>query len=362
MSYTVDANATTAARTGTIAVVTQTFTVTQAGNVAPQVTAISAVPPVITLPIATVNLNATVTDDGAPYGTLTTTWSQIGGVGSVTFGNPNSTNTTATFSTNGTYVLRLTASDGAASASNDVAVIVNARPQITAPPAVTNELATVNGATVVEPGVSVCFTVGAYDPDSNSLSCAWDFGDGVTSTNCDPCHVFANCGPLVVTSVVTDGYAPVTNTLMVSVACAFIEPMKLTMKSNFITNKMDSASLKTLIDLPPGFSVTNAPVTLDIGGATMRFTLGSKGRGVNGISTFKLSHTGKATSTVWQVTASLKGGWDTVWAEDGLVNATTNITVIVPVTLLVDTPELESFFTNKSLLYKAKAGKSGTAK
>ncbi len=67
----------------------------------------------VTLP-ATASLDGTVTDDGLPAGsTVTTTWSRVSGPGTVTFGNANAVDTTASFSVAGTYVLRLTATDGA---------------------------------------------------------------------------------------------------------------------------------------------------------------------------------------------------------------------------------------------------------
>jgi N-acetylneuraminic acid mutarotase len=78
----------------------------------------------ITLPNSA-TLTGTVTDDGLPNGTLTRTWSKVSGPGTVTFGTPTANTTTATFSSAGTYVLRLTASDGALSASDDVTVTVN---------------------------------------------------------------------------------------------------------------------------------------------------------------------------------------------------------------------------------------------
>ena len=64
----------------------------------------------ITLP-ADATLNATVTDDGL-VAALTFTWSKESGPGTVTFANANVEDTTASFSTDGTYVLRLTAFDG----------------------------------------------------------------------------------------------------------------------------------------------------------------------------------------------------------------------------------------------------------
>jgi autotransporter-associated beta strand protein len=75
-------------------------------------------------------LEATVTDDGTPDppGVVTAAWTKVSGPGTVTFGNPAWTNTTALFSTNGTYLLRLTAGDGNQTASRDLAVSVGGAP------------------------------------------------------------------------------------------------------------------------------------------------------------------------------------------------------------------------------------------
>jgi hypothetical protein len=79
----------------------------------------------ITLP-GTATLSATVSDDGqpSPPGTVTVNWTRVSGTGAVTFSAPGASTTTATFSASGTYVLRLTASDGALSAADDVTVTV----------------------------------------------------------------------------------------------------------------------------------------------------------------------------------------------------------------------------------------------
>lgn len=80
----------------------------------------------ITLP-ATATLTATVSDDGLPVGSsLTRSWTRVSGPGTVTFSAPSSATTSASFSTAGAYVLRLTVSDGALSTSDTVAVTVNA--------------------------------------------------------------------------------------------------------------------------------------------------------------------------------------------------------------------------------------------
>ena len=80
----------------------------------------------ITLPLDLVTLNGSVTDDGLPQGSsVTSTWSKVSGPGTVSFSNASSLSSTASFSTAGTYVLKLTASDTELSASDNMQVIVN---------------------------------------------------------------------------------------------------------------------------------------------------------------------------------------------------------------------------------------------
>jgi hypothetical protein len=88
-----------------------------AANQPPQVNA--GVDQTITLPNSAA-LDGTAIDSGP----MTTTWSQVSGPGTVTFGNAASVDTSALFSLDGTYVLRLTANDGALSASDDVTITV----------------------------------------------------------------------------------------------------------------------------------------------------------------------------------------------------------------------------------------------
>jgi hypothetical protein len=92
-------------------------------NGAPQVNA--GPDQTITLPNSAM-LAGTVSDEGLPTppAAVTVTWSQVSGPGTVTFSNANAVDTTATFSAPGAYVLRLTANDGALSASDDVSFTV----------------------------------------------------------------------------------------------------------------------------------------------------------------------------------------------------------------------------------------------
>jgi K319-like protein/parallel beta helix pectate lyase-like protein len=79
----------------------------------------------VTLP-ATAALAGTATDDGMPAGSsLTSQWSVVSGPGTVTFADANAASTTASFSVEGDYTLRLTATDGELSTSDTVAVVVS---------------------------------------------------------------------------------------------------------------------------------------------------------------------------------------------------------------------------------------------
>ncbi len=83
-----------------------------------------------------VNLTGTTSDDGLPSGLLTNAWSVASSNGPVTFGSTSNPITTATMTTNGVYVLRLTASDGVSGGSNQCTITIQRRPLIsmTSPP------------------------------------------------------------------------------------------------------------------------------------------------------------------------------------------------------------------------------------
>lgn len=72
-------------------------------------------------------LQGSVTDDGRPGGPLQISWSKARGPGKVTFQDSKSPVTNVTFSRKGTLVLRLSANDGAATASDEVTVTVKVR-------------------------------------------------------------------------------------------------------------------------------------------------------------------------------------------------------------------------------------------
>ena len=79
-------------------------------------------------------LDGTITDDGLP-GTQapTAVWSKESGPGTVTFVNANTSDTSATFSADGTYILKLTSNDGLMTADDTVTIIVSNGPPNNAP-------------------------------------------------------------------------------------------------------------------------------------------------------------------------------------------------------------------------------------
>ena len=74
----------------------------------------------LTLPVTSATLSASVADDNRPTATLQVSWSQVAGPSAVVFADPSIKSTTVTLGAPGTYVLRITASDGELTASDDV--------------------------------------------------------------------------------------------------------------------------------------------------------------------------------------------------------------------------------------------------
>lgn len=93
------------------------------GNLAPVVDAGKDAPLEVGTPI---DLSATVRDDGVPA-PASLQWTTVSGPGPVAFSEPTQPQTSATFTTPGSYVLRATASDGELTGSDDVTIAVVAR-------------------------------------------------------------------------------------------------------------------------------------------------------------------------------------------------------------------------------------------
>jgi len=93
-----------------------------------QTPVVNAGPDISAVGVTSAVLNGSVKDDGLPSSTVNVSWTKVSGPGTVTFSAPTNATTNATVSVAGTYVLRLTGSDGVLSASDDV--VVNLQPAV----------------------------------------------------------------------------------------------------------------------------------------------------------------------------------------------------------------------------------------
>ncbi len=137
----------------------------------------------ITLPnVAT--LNGTAADDGLPTpANLTLTWAKISGRedssgGTVTFANPHAAATTATFGASGTYVLRLSANDGAVTVSDDVTITV-------LDPPVTGTGTGLRGDYFNDPNNGTHFVTPVLNRVDQTVNFSWGAASPATGVNAD---------------------------------------------------------------------------------------------------------------------------------------------------------------------------------
>jgi PKD repeat protein/N-acetylneuraminic acid mutarotase len=127
-------------------------------------------------------------------------------------GTPPNLTYTAPIGHRGVETLTFTVSDGAlTSAPASVTLRVSNGPPVVA----------ANASTLVPlEGEDVMFAATAEDPGGDTLTYAWDFGDGATSTELSPTHAYANEGTYTATLSVTDGFETTTASLELVVANA----------------------------------------------------------------------------------------------------------------------------------------------
>jgi hypothetical protein len=121
-------------------------------------------------------LSGAVSDDGlpAPPGQVTLTWSTDSGPGTVTFADAHAKDTSATFAAAGTYVLRLTASDGSLSGFATVVVTVQA--------AAGGEVTVDKISLATFPGAQETITVSATDAAGAPVGwTAWSDNGGIAT-------------------------------------------------------------------------------------------------------------------------------------------------------------------------------------
>lgn len=162
------------------------------------------------------NVSFTATGADPDNDTLTYSWDFGDGSAASTTQNPTHAYTTA-----GTYSAKVTVSDGkGGSASDTLSVTVT---QANRNPTVTAARTPTGGVTT---GQSIAFTATASDPDGDTLTYSWDFGDGTAaSTAQNPTHSYATAGTYTAKVTVSDGKGGTANaTLSITVTSGTCPP------------------------------------------------------------------------------------------------------------------------------------------
>ena len=232
-------------------------------------------------------LAGSVSDDGKPRGgTLTSAWSLVSGPGLAAFADPASPSTTVTFGAAGTYVLRLSASDGTLTATDDVVVTANPAnepPVVDAgPPQAVTSRQTVLHGTVRDDGL----------PAGSSVTVLWSQVSGpapaalATPASADTAVAFDAEGPYVFRLAASDGEASAEDTVAVTVGFVNAAPVVEAGPDATLALPADAVLLQGSVaddGLPLGAAVTRAwavvsgpaPVVFDAPQAeetTARFT------------------------------------------------------------------------------------------
>ncbi|MEW6683477.1 MAG: PKD domain-containing protein [Nitrospirota bacterium] len=132
-----------------------------------------------------------------------------------------------TYLQSGVYIAHLVVFSATGLVGEDALEITVTEPN--AAPTVSPVASPVSGAAPL----AVQFSARASDPDGDPLSFAWDFGDGGTSADANPSHVFAAAGTYTVLLTVSDGHAEVTASLLITVSPAIalsIDKAKIDLK------------------------------------------------------------------------------------------------------------------------------------
>jgi PKD repeat protein len=132
------------------------------------------------------------------------------------FGNGESSSETSPsilYSESGTYSVTLTVTDHDLESSTDTTtcIIKDPTPKSTPsssrvlPPPNEKPVAMIEGPSIGEIGISILFSSnGSYDPEGGVITYRWDFGDGITSIEENPTHIFADAGTYEVILTIYD--------------------------------------------------------------------------------------------------------------------------------------------------------------
>jgi len=131
----------------------------------------------------------------------------------------------------------------------------------------------------VKYGEIVTFSVAASDPDGDTLTYSWDFGDSATSSEQNPTHVFAAPGTYDVTVTVSDDKGgTAVGTVTVEVIADSITLSKLQIKREFEGERRLKIKAKGIVEVPAGISPEGVGVELNIAGVVVSGAMDYKGK------------------------------------------------------------------------------------
>ncbi|MEO6027678.1 MAG: hypothetical protein ABIR79_12495 [Candidatus Binatia bacterium] len=139
---------------------------------------------------------------------------------------------------------------------------------------------------------------------------------------------------------------------------------KLGIKLNFAKPSLDSIGLKGTLAVPAGFSAGGATLEVSIGGVVKTFTLDAKGKATVGTDKAQLTVKAKKGVVAAQdakLSVKLtKGSFASSLVDEGLVDAiVADVAVTMPVEIKLNGT---MYASAQPQTYKAKAGKTGSAK
>jgi PKD repeat protein len=103
---------------------------------------------------------------------------------------------------------------------------------------------------------------GSHDPDNDTMTCAWDFGDSATGTGKFPVHAYTNAGNYTITLNVTDtnGASDTAQTAINVTNRTYAQPSGIALKAN-VTNSLPAAGIITIApddSLMPGVQINKS--------------------------------------------------------------------------------------------------------
>ncbi len=165
---------------------------------------------------ATFSFQGVATDPGGDPLTYTWDW----GDGSPQESGSSLSSHTHVFTSAGVYLVTWIVTDGQGAATQQTISV-----EVNAPPV----LDTINfSPTTPEEAESITFVVLATDPEGQTMTRAWDFGDGFSSTDESPTHAYAADGSFTVQVTVTDsagGSSSVSTVVTVDNASPLIQSL-----------------------------------------------------------------------------------------------------------------------------------------